>query len=365
MLSEARRGWRYENRVMRMQGNRVGHETSTPSRMVELDALRGIAAVAVLGYHFTTRYQEQIGHVGGMALDLRVGKYGVYLFFLISGFVIFMTLERTRTAMDFVVSRFSRLFPGYWAAIVLTAAVVYAAGLSMQQLPLGELLLNFTMVQEILGAEHLDGSYWTLQVELFFYVQMLFWFVVGQLRRIHWIIGGWLLLATVEGLCEKHHWHFSYWVRELLILRFIPFFALGILFYRMHRHPGEWRLNLVMVLLALLAIAVGERPVFLPVALACCAIFALFIRGRLGFLDTRLFVFLGGISYALYLVHQAIGFVVIHQLEQRGVPALLACLVAASVSLALAVGLNRGVERPVMAWMREGWRRRGMRLETT
>ena len=48
-----------------MQGNWVGHETSTPSRMVELDALRGIAAIAVLGYHFTTRYQEQIGHVGG------------------------------------------------------------------------------------------------------------------------------------------------------------------------------------------------------------------------------------------------------------------------------------------------------------
>ena len=43
---------------MPSQGDRMGHETSTPSRMVELDALRGIAAVAVLGYHFTTRYQE-------------------------------------------------------------------------------------------------------------------------------------------------------------------------------------------------------------------------------------------------------------------------------------------------------------------
>ena len=94
----------------------MGHETSTPSRMVELDALRGIAAVAVLGYHFTTRYQEQIGHVGGMPVDLLAGKYGVYLFFLISGFVIFMTLERTRTAADFVVSRFSRLFPAYWVS---------------------------------------------------------------------------------------------------------------------------------------------------------------------------------------------------------------------------------------------------------
>ena len=66
--------------------------------------LRGIAAVAVLGYHFTTRYQEQIGHVDGPPANLWIGNYGVYLFFLISGFVIFMTLERTRTAADFVVS---------------------------------------------------------------------------------------------------------------------------------------------------------------------------------------------------------------------------------------------------------------------
>ena len=172
---------------MPSQGDRMGHETSTPSRMVELDALRGIAAVAVLGYHFTTRYQEQIGHVDGPPANLWIGNYGVYLFFLISGFVIFMTLERTRTAADFVVSRFSRLFPGYWAALLITSAVVYSVGLPFQRLPAGQWLLNFTMVQEILGAEPLDGSYWTLQIELFFYVQMLFWFVVKPLRRIHWI----------------------------------------------------------------------------------------------------------------------------------------------------------------------------------
>ncbi|CAN4278643.1 acyltransferase [Pseudoxanthomonas sp. LjRoot125] len=334
----------------------MGHETSSPSRMVELDALRGIAAVAVLGYHFTTRYEEQIGHAKGMPVDLLAGKYGVYLFFLISGFVIFMTLERTRTAADFVVSRFSRLFPAYWVAVLLTACVVYSVGLPLQQLPTGQALLNFTMVQEILGAEHLDGSYWTLQIELFFYVQMLFWYLLGQLKRIHWIIGGWLVLATIEGVCEKHHWHFSYWVRELMILRFIPFFAIGILFYRLHRYPAEWRLNLAMLLCALLAIAIGERPIFLPVALVCCAIFALFIRGKLAFLDTRFFAFLGGISYTLYLVHQAIGFVVIHHLERLGVPAWLACLGAAALSLALATLLHRLVERPAMEWIRGNWK---------
>ena len=111
-----------------------------------------------------------------------------------------------------------------------------------------------------------------------------------------------------------------------------------------------------MLLCALLAIAVGERPIFLPVALVCCAIFALFVRGHLRFLDSRLFVFLGSISYALYLVHQAIGFVVIHHLEQHGVPAWLACGTAALATLALATLLHTTIERPAMQRIRDAWR---------
>ncbi len=330
---------------------------------MELDALRGIAAVAVMAYHYTTRYAEQIGHLGPMPLDLLAGKYGVQLFFLISGFVIFMTLERTRTAMDFVVSRFSRLFPGYWTAVALTTLVVYTIGIPLQRLPLPDLLLNFSMVQEFLGGEHLDGSYWTLQIELFFYAQMLLWYIFGQLRRIHLIILGWLALAAIEGLSEKHHWHFSYVVRELLILRFIPFFAMGILFYRMRQHPAEWRLNLLMLVASLLAIAVGERPVFLLVALVCVAIFGAFHLGWLRFLNHRLFAWLGALSYSLYLLHQAIGFAVIHRLEHAGVTPLVAIAVACVVSFALAALLHHAVELPAMRAIREGWRRRETRLQ--
>ena len=65
-------------------------------RLVELDALRGIAAMAVVAYHYTTHYANQIGHLTRLRFGFPAGNYGVHLFFLISGFVIFMTLERTR-----------------------------------------------------------------------------------------------------------------------------------------------------------------------------------------------------------------------------------------------------------------------------
>ncbi len=339
-------------------------EASPSSRVVELDALRGIAALAVVAFHYTTQYGQQYGHTTPLGFGFPPGNYGVNLFFLISGFVIFMTLERTRTAMDFVVSRFSRLYPAYWAAMALTAIFVYLLGMPEQRLSLRDLLLNLTMVQQILGGEHLDGSYWTLQVELFFYAQMLLWFALGQLKRIHVIILLWLGLAMGYGEVVQHRMHFSYLARELLILRHIPFFALGILFYRLHTRPQENRLNYAMMGLCLVAIAVANPLVFLWVGLACCGIFLLFVNNLLSWLRGAFFVFLGSISYSLYLLHQAIGFALIHDLERRGVPSVLACLLTLAIVLTLASALTFVVERPAMRKIRSWWRTNGLQLKS-
>lgn len=331
-------------------------QASSSARVLELDALRGIAALAVVAFHYTTQYSMQLGHSTPLGFGFAAGNYGVNLFFLISGFVIFMSLEHTRSAMDFVVSRFSRLFPAYWAAIVFTAAIVYTIGMPQQRLAAGDVVLNFSMLQQILGSEHLDGSYWTLQVELFFYVQMLLWFVLGMLKRIHLIILLWLGLVVGYGEVVHHHMHFSYVARELLILRHIPFFALGILFYRVHTRPREDRLNYTMIGLCIVAISIASPLVYVWVSLGCCAIFMLFVNNLLSWLGGALLLFLGQISYSLYLLHQAIGFALIHAFEQRGVPSLVACLMALAFVMLLATLLTFAVERPAMRRIRSWWR---------
>ena len=334
-----------------------GMQSST-GRVVELDALRGLAALAVVAFHYTTHYQAQVGHAQPLGFGFPFGNYGVHLFFLISGFVIFMTLERTRSPLDFVVSRFSRLFPAYWAAMAVTAAVVYTVGLPGQRLPLRDLLLDLTMVQDLLGAEQLDGSYWTLEVELLFYAQMLAWFAFGQLGRIRLIIAGWLALAVAYGLCTKLGLHFSYLAREVLILRHIPFFAMGIVFYRLHATAAQDRRDVALLGLCLLAIALAYPPKYFLVAVVCAVIFGLFVGGRLRWLRAAPLAWLGGISYALYLLHQSIGFVLIHALEERGVAPLLAVAVTVAAMFALATALTRAVERPAMRWIRSAWQTR-------
>lgn len=313
--------------------------------------------MAVVVYHYSTQYGDEIGHATRLPFGFPEGNYGVYLFFMISGFVILMSLERARSAADFVVSRVSRLFPAYWCAVALTALLVWACGMPRQLLPAHDLLLNFTMVQQILGGRHLDGSYWTLQVELFFYAQMLFWYMAGQLQRIHWVVAGWLLLAVAYSLAVRHHVHFSYIAREVLLARHIAFFGLGILFHRLYGHPGEGVRNACMIALCLATIAVVGPPVLLLVAMFGCVVFWLAIAGDLRWLRAWPLVLLGTMSYSLYLLHQAIGFALIHQLESHGMAAGPAVAAVLLVVLVLAFAMTRLVEQPVMQLVRSAWAR--------
>ncbi len=166
-----------------------------PKRILELDVLRGLAALAVVLFHYTTKYNELYGHDAALTLRCPNGIAGVFLFFIISGFVIFMTLERTKGTADFLVSRFSRLYPVFWASVVLTYVVVAVFGLPGAEVRPRDAALNLAMFHEWAGIPSVDGVYWTLAVELKFYLLMFAIFFAGLLRRAEAFVAVWLGLA--------------------------------------------------------------------------------------------------------------------------------------------------------------------------
>jgi len=92
-----------------------------------------------------------------------------------------MTLDRTERPMDFVVSRFSRLFPAYWFAIFLTFVITHLLGLPGKLVGIGTAFANMIMLHGFFKVPHVDGVYWTLEVELQFYCGM---FLLYRLRRL-------------------------------------------------------------------------------------------------------------------------------------------------------------------------------------
>lgn len=307
-------------------------------------------------FHYTTQFMKLFGGVDPPSLSFVWGGYlGVNLFFIISGFVIFMTLDRTRHPMDFVVSRLSRLFPAYWVAVGLTFAVVAFAGLPGKEVSAGQAAANLIMVHGLFNVPHVDSVYWSLEVEMLFYAGMLALFVSGRLRQAHVVL--WLLLALrvlYDVSSKQFGIDLSWTLSRLLILTHLPWFALGICTYQVTRAPGTHSRAAIALtaVLALGALAWVEGWVVCSLAAGLALLAWAAAAGRARWLENPVLAFFGLISYPLYLVHENIGWVVQRTVLAQGGSMDLSILVAFVVVVALATLLTFAVERPAMKAIR-------------
>jgi peptidoglycan/LPS O-acetylase OafA/YrhL len=316
-------------------------------RFDELDAFRGIAALAVVLFHLTG-YVVKWGHFGDFPFYFTLGERGVQLFFLVSGFVIYFTLEKSRTLTDFAFSRFTRLYPTYWASLAVWA--LFTIAVMHNKLWITGFAINATMLQTFVGVKDLDRVYWTLAIELVFYVWMAALFALGQLRNVVPFCLGWLGLSFAWGL-SNHFTTLPDAIDTYLILKHIPYFAAGIMFRKIQL--DGWR----MPYIAVLGLAIVDNAVIagLPeVAASLCffGVFALAIVGRMKWLSNPVLLWLGAISYPLYVTHRNMGYEILQILHDHGVPSMISVPAMLVAALALASALTYGFERPAMKLLR-------------
>jgi peptidoglycan/LPS O-acetylase OafA/YrhL len=171
--------------------------SASPSRRLDyLDGLRGLAALLVIVQHCG----EIILSSGGSLLNplvetINLGRVGVILFFLISGFVIPFSFSGDRPLHNFAVSRVLRLYPAYWLSLMLAVIMGPYAG---QVLSMGEIAGNATMLQKLFGIRNGWGVYWSLFFELLFYAMCAALFALRRLRsaRVVAIVAGGFALAA-------------------------------------------------------------------------------------------------------------------------------------------------------------------------
>jgi peptidoglycan/LPS O-acetylase OafA/YrhL len=325
-----------------------------------LDALRGLAVVAVVLFHYTTRFDAIYGYREAPLISFPQGALGVEFFFAISGFVITWTTSRARRGRDFIISRFSRLWPAYAVGIALTWGTVAYFGLPGREIGPLPALLNLTLLQELFGVPHVDGAYWSLYVELIFYAWTTIAISLGLMhRRILLVCIGLLAVIALRATQEMFGLSIPSRALKLGLAEFFPFFAIGILVFDAHAAQRRrwYHIALIMSAIALAGYANHHIAYSVVAALAClliaCAAFA-----KINCLAIRPFLFLGSISYSLYLVHQNIGYVVIRQALANGWNTEMAICAAILFCVGLATILRTLVEVPaqraIRHWLFEG-----------
>jgi peptidoglycan/LPS O-acetylase OafA/YrhL len=327
----------------------AGGAPTRGGRLQHLDALRGIAACAVMIYHYTTRYEEHFGAVEGLLFRFPYGGLGVELFFIISGFVIFLTLERTGSVAEFGYKRFTRLYPAYWFYVPLTFAAVRLWGLPGFEVSLPAAVLNLSMLNRFVGVPYVDGVYWSLVVELVFYVWMAGLYRQGLLRRLHAVVLGMLALSLVPTLLEAVFGgaRIPDLLKVLLLTRYWTFFATGVLMFKVLQR-GRWH-PADAPLIALCVFSLGFTHSWLY-ALLGTGIVACFVWVAVrppAFLSARWLVYLGTISYPVYLLHQNLGYLAIRWTHGLGLDPNLSVAAAVAMTLLLASFVTFYVEQPV------------------
>jgi peptidoglycan/LPS O-acetylase OafA/YrhL len=319
---------------------------SAVSQLPSLTALRGLAALWVVLFHYTALYFPRLDMTGHSSL-IGKGYLAVDLFFMLSGFVMTHVYYRAfcesvkENYRSFLVARIARLYPLHVVVLLLFVAtallvqlLAYASTGTAQGIPLigtrslAAAIANLFMLQG-LSAEHLSWNYpsWSISVEFMAYLAFplilpLVWRASGRAKLV--VLAA--VCAALSLFAYLSGGDFNQWGGPLVLLRCLPEFLLGTLIYSAYRARlwTHWfaadAVGLVALAVAILCLHLRAPDLLIVALFPVLALAAVGNTGNVArAINVAPLVWLGEISYSLYLIHGFVQYAATATLDHFGV----------------------------------------------
>lgn len=354
------------------------HAHAAPALRVEatnnFDLLRLLASFQVVYFHAVWHLRIGFGDAGKAFNHVFDFFPGVPIFFVISGFLISKSYERSSSLRSYARNRFLRIYPALWVSFAASLALLGVVGLLgaafvatpqfaawvVAQLTFAQVYSPAHLRQFGIGT--LNGSLWTIPVELGFYVAVPI--VYLALRRLSRLAGDLLLAGvalasyTIWWAATNHPGHDSVLWLKMLLVSSVPYFYMFLFGVLLHRNFARvrrlfegkvlfWTAGYIGLMLAIDALFGPSRKTSFPLVLASHL-------GLAGF--TMSFAFSGqwlservlrgnDISYGLYIYHMLVVNLFVHY---GAVGRARHAVLAVALSLAVATLSWRLVESPAL-----------------
>jgi len=299
---------------------------NTSSRYRTIDGLRGIAALAVVFYHLSGNLQPELSTLLPNVLNIvfSYGYLGVPVFFVISGFVISLSIGNSTITPkyfgNFVLRRSIRLDPTYWASIII-AIVLLNIKLQFLNMPTStpsasNILAHMFYLQNILEIKPIISViYWTLCLEVQFYLFYILTLWFSQKNTNTSLFSTHIILITLIGVLSifTDHQLITIPIPGLFIASW-HYFLMGVLVSNViQKLPYSTTILALWICIEILfQLNVTIKAYSFAGIFTCLFIYILWKKNKLNSVFTRKeFQFLGKISYTLYLIHPDIGWKVI------------------------------------------------------
>ncbi len=288
-------------------------QSSNTKKIGAINTLRFIAAAFVVVYHYAfSFYYKEIPYIDIPVLRqlFQYGYLGVDLFFIISGFVISLSAEG-RNAYGFFKSRVGRLYPVFWVcALITTLFLLFGGHLISSYMSWPRFWASMTMLPYFFNIDPLDGTYWTLTVEMKFYFVIFLSLLFKKFKDIEVmaIILSVLMLIFPIVVDSEIVW--------------IPNFIAGVIFYKVYKEGlTNWRIfalcntliaSLIFTLRRIPYLSEGYGVPFNPTTitlyfLSFYIIFLLISLNKFKIPNNTYINTLGLLTYPVYLLHHQIG----------------------------------------------------------
>jgi peptidoglycan/LPS O-acetylase OafA/YrhL len=326
------------------------------NRISILDGFRAIAIIAVMFFHYFSRWTLPWSEVTIYPYKndfnyFNYGYLGVQFFFIISGFVIFFTLDKTNHFNIFWKKRMIRLFPSIFFASLLTLVVCRLFDVA-ELFPASHSLTNFfvslTFIRpDVLNTifeptshelNYISGSYWSLWPEIQFYLfsSVLFYANKEKFIKNFTIISIALvccnhLIQNVQNSNKLHiprpveviHIYTTWFINGFNLVMYLPFFCIGLLLYLLFKNKNTQQAtgNFVKISLAfflLYAVYAAKDNSIRIIYITMYTLFLLFIYSPnwLPIFENIKITNVGESSYFLYLIHENVGLIIITSLSK-------------------------------------------------
>lgn len=315
-----------------------GQVATASARVSAIDSLRGLAiGLVVLGHYVPGRLLT--GWAADALRPCAVG--GVILFFFLSGFLIERNLNREPGGVGYVLRRIFRIVPAYWIAILVLTALSYGVLRQPELASPRTVIANAFFVPDVLNTPLTNGVFWTLLIEVKFYLIAPFLVQFGRSS----IMAAPLVAIALNGVLWV-------WRGEASnLLTYLAFCLVGMCFSQWNR--GEISSRMLAALSLIAAVSVGLFSPYFKIGLF---LFALINAGSLAVACKRGFnhpasSFVGAISYSWYLYHAGVGYPLMAALEKGPwqVTPLLSIAIGVGCTLTLAWASFELVERTGIA----------------
>lgn len=321
-----------------------------------LDVIRGLSAIFIMLYHYTTRYSENPiteGAKTDWCFSIPWGCAAVTTFFMLSGFLgaktLFLKDASITTAARFLWNRVVRLYPSFLCALCLTFTITnvfYPQGACS----LHDAIYNLTMMPSLFGVESVDGAYWTLRVEWFFYFLIAASLLVPHAKIRVSILFFWLV-SSVLLFFVRDVGIFKY-ITILVASKFSQDFIAGVGLYLILNKPKSIVPYIIIAISLINEFLWQDNSHFvffcLTILIMCMIIFAdsdRFFKNPIA----KILKWYGCISYPMYLVHQMIGFTLIYYMQIGGFTSTFYILVPIVTATCTGLLIHKYIELPIIA----------------